>query len=69
MDDGATDVERVLRRGAAAAKGALAGLLRHMDEERQQVDARLADSLAATSPVAGAELRKLQSGMITLIGS
>ena len=64
LDDGATDVERVLRRGAAAAKGALAGLLRHMDEKRQRADARLADGLAASSPAAAAELRKLQSGKL-----
>ena len=62
LDDGATDVERVLRRSAAASKGALAGLLRHMDEERQRTDARLAQGFATGSPEAAAELRKLQSG-------
>lgn len=55
-------MERVLRRSAAASKAALAGLLRHMDEERQRVDSRLAQGLAAGSPEAAAELRKLQSG-------
>ena len=64
MDDGATEVERTLRRRATATKASLAGLLQQLDAERQRTEARLADSLPAE---AADELRKLQSGALVAV--
>ena len=62
LDDGATEVERALRRRATASKSALASLLSHIDAERLCVDARVAQNFATGSPEAAEELQKLQSG-------